>query len=107
MCSGRLAMRAVVATTLLVLVTTTGCSSDADPEAVDEREFESVMQDRFGATDDQARCITGYVFDRYDQDDIDVIVDEGMAALAQARWEPYLNASIACLTHDQPLATDP
>ncbi len=107
MSSGRLGTRVLTAAALSVLVATTACSSDSGAAGIDERRFESVMQERFGATEAQARCITAYVFDRYDQGDIEVLVDDGMAALPQARWEPYLNASIACLTYDQPLVTDP
>ena len=64
------------------------------------------MVERLGATDLQARCITGYVFDAYDPAEIDILAAEGMQALPQARWEPYLNAAVACVTKDQSLGTD-
>lgn len=78
------------------------CGGGSEP-SVERAEFSAAMVDRFGATAAQAECITGYVFDAYDDAEIQVLVDEGMPALPQARWSAYLNASAACITHDQPL----
>ena len=81
------------------------CGGD-DEAAVTEDQFTAEMTERFGASDTQARCITGYVFEDYEPTEIDVLMGEGMGALPQARWGPYLNASAACITHDQPLPGD-
>lgn len=92
---------------LLVVAGATGCSSgegNGDTEAtVGRNGFVAAMEDRYGVDDDQAACIADYVFEDYDPAEIAVLADEGMPALPQARWEPYLNATVACITHDQPL----
>ena len=91
------------AAALLCLVLA-GCGrSDAD--GPDQQRFEAVVQERLGATDAQAACISDYVFDAYEPSEIDVLIEEGMPALPQARWEPYLTAAIACVTHDQTLGS--
>jgi hypothetical protein len=88
------------AAALALLVPACGSSADA---TVDRADFDEVMVERFGADDEQAACITRYVFDDYDDAEIALLADEGMTALPQARWEGYLDATVACITHDQPL----
>lgn len=95
---GRRCAGVALAATALVA----SCGADATA-TVDEDRFAAAMIEEFGATEEQAQCITDYVFEDYDAAEIEVLVDDGMAALPQARWEPYLNASAACLTHDEPL----
>lgn len=92
-------MAATVAVLGLLL---SACGDEAEP-SLGRGEFSDTMVERFGATDTQADCITDYVFDEYDADEIQVLVDEGMGALPQARWSAYLNAAASCITHDQPL----
>jgi hypothetical protein len=94
------------ATLLLLVALAAGCGGDGEAR-VSEAEFTGTMIDRFGATEDQAECITHYVFADYAADEIDLLAEEGMGALPQPRWGPYLNASAACITVDQPLVGDP
>ncbi|MBL8774583.1 MAG: hypothetical protein JNK12_01575 [Acidimicrobiales bacterium] len=93
---------------LLAVAAATGCSSgegDGGAEAtVGRTGFVAAMEERYGVDGEQAACIADYVFEDYDPAEIAVLAEEGMPALPQARWEPYLNATVACITHDQPLA---
>lgn len=93
----------VTALTAFALVFVAIACSDQPSSTVDRTEFAASMVERFAATEAQARCITDYVFDDYDAAEIEVLVDEGMGALPQARWSGYLNAAAACITHDQPI----
>ena len=77
--------------------------ADESEVSVGPGEFTDAMVERFGASEAQADCITTYVFEDYDDAEIRVLVDDGMAALPQARWSAYLNATASCITHDQPL----
>lgn len=80
------------------------CASDGDVRAeLDRASFTATMQTRFSVDPDRAACITDYIFEDYGPDEIAVLADDGMAALPQVRWGPYLDASAACLTHDEPL----
>lgn len=91
-------------TVVALAVLLTACSSGgADGTGISRDAFTEAMQDRFGIDAARAECITTYVFEDYDPAEVLVLADGGMAALPQARWEPYLNASAACITHDEPL----
>lgn len=101
--------RATVAALALVVTLTAASCLNPDDRATDVTpdEFTSAMQDRFGIGEQRATCITEYVFEDYGADEITVLVDQGLPALPQARWEPYLNSSAACITHDEPLPGSP
>ena len=100
---GLLRPRALAVLVALVLTTAAGCSSGDDAPSADRAEFGRTMEERYGIDREQAACITEYVFDDYDDAEIVVLTDDGMPALPQARWEPYLNATVTCITHDEPL----
>lgn len=94
--------------TLLVLVALlalagSACGPGDDAATVDRGSFSATVQERFAIDADRAACITDYVFEDYDPGEIEVLADDGVAALPQVRWGPYLDASAACITHDEPL----
>lgn len=91
----------------LAAASCTGSDDGSGDDAVSPDEFTSVMQDRFGIDERRATCLTDYVFEDYDADEIAVLAEQGLPALPQARWEPYLNSSAACITHDEPLPGSP
>lgn len=79
-----------------------GCGGKGGGQSGPSRnEVAQAVADRLGADDAQAGCTANYLFEDYDADELRVIVDEGMGGLPQPRWEPYLTATLACLT--QPL----
>lgn len=86
-----------------LLAITVGCASDDEGPAADRGAFGRAMEERYGIDEDTAACISGYVVEDYDAAEIAVLIDEGMAGLPQARWEGYLNATVTCITHDEPL----
>lgn len=90
-------------TVVALAVLLTACSSGGEDARVGRDAFTGAMQERFGIDEDRATCITTYVFEDYDPGEVVVLAERGMAALPQARWEPYLNATAACITHDEPL----
>lgn len=87
----------------LLALAAAGCTSGDGGATVDRASFTGTMQDRFAIDAERASCITDYVFEDYDADEVAVLADQGVAALPQVRWGPYLDASAACITHDEPL----
>lgn len=99
---------AAAALACAVALAATSCQRDDDPGTeVTRDEFTSAVQDRFGIDERRAACITDYVFEDYGADEVTVLAEQGLPALGPARWEPYLNASAACITHDEPLPGSP
>ncbi len=90
--------RLLLATVLSVLLVACGDGSDGAPS---DDEIERAMTDQLGADGDQAACIRRYLVQDYGASELQTLVADGMGALPQPLWEPYLTASLACLT--QPL----
>jgi hypothetical protein len=89
----------IAALILLCALALAGCGDDG--RRPDDDAIEAAVAERHGADHDQAVCLREYLVADYDADELEVLVDEGVGALPQARWDPYLLASVACLT--QPL----
>jgi hypothetical protein len=87
-------MLLAAAAACILLVACGGDGGDA-PSA---DEIEQAMADQLGADGGQAACIRHYLVEDYEGAELRDLVDDGMGALPQARWEPYLTASLACLT---------
>ena len=90
-------VQGVVRAALVVLLTLTAASC-SDDDTVEPAAFEAEMQERFGAGLDQARCLREYAYDDYDDEAIRVLYDDGVTALPKALWDPFVLATIACLT---------
>ena len=87
-------MRRVALVTVLVALLA-GCGDDAGA-APDREDFESAVAAQYGATADEAACIADYAYADYDDEAIQVLAEDGVAALPQALWEPFVTATIAC-----------
>lgn len=99
---GRIPVIAAASAALLLLV---ACGDDGGgAEGPSDETLEQALMERHGADPEQAGCIAEYLRDDYDAAELTVIVDDGVGALPQARWETYLTASLACLT--RPLEED-
>ncbi len=85
----------------VALLLVVACGDGGGTEGPSDQAVEQALMDRHGADAEQARCIAEYLYDDYDPAELAVIVEDGVGALPQARWETYLTASLACLT--QPL----
>ena len=79
-----------------------GCGDDDD--APSRSAFEGAVADQYDATDEQAGCIADYAYADYDDGALVVLADEGVAALPQALWEPFVTAVIACTVDPDELA---
>lgn len=79
----------------LTLLSACGGGSGSAPS---DAAIEEAMTVRFGADEHQAACIRRYLVEDYRAAELQTLVEDGMGALPQTRWEPYLTASLACLT---------
>lgn len=86
--------------TLAVASVATGCGSAGDDTTVSRSRFEVEMQERYATTADEAACITGFVYDEYDGTAIRALYDEGVTALPQAVWDPFVHSVIGCTIPD-------
>lgn len=84
--------------TLLAVLLPAACGGDDHTgSSPDRAEFSTAMTELYGASDDQADCITRYVFDDYDPAEIETIQADGVDALPLGRWDAYFHTVIACL----------
>lgn len=91
----------IAAASVALLLLVAACGDDAGAAGPSDEALEQALMDRHGADAEQAQCIATYLHEEYDPAELTVIVEDGVGALPQARWETYLTASLACLT--QPL----
>jgi hypothetical protein len=82
----------------VLLVSLAACGSDGS--SVQQASFEQRLVDRQGISADEARCVSGYVFDGYSDDEIRLLYDTGLSALPSPLWAEYGHAMLGCLFHD-------
>ena len=70
-------------------------------ETVGRHDFEVRLVEREKITDDQARCVSDYVYAGYEPAAIQVIYDKGLTSLPSPLWSEYAHAMVACLFHDE------
>jgi hypothetical protein len=91
---------AIVAVVVLTLGAGTSCGSD-DVASVDQATFEARLRDREALDADEASCVGDYVFSGYDEAEIVVLHEDGVAELESDQWSEYVQAMIACTLTDQ------
>jgi hypothetical protein len=97
----------LAAVLLVVLVIALAGACGAGPDAtgsspsVERRSFEARLVERDRITDEQAQCVSDYVYAGYQPEEIRVIYDEDFTALPKNRWNEYGHAMVGCLFHDQ------
>lgn len=92
---------------VLVSAALFGAACGGGGGGIDEDTFADGLSSRDGLTAEQARCVTGYVFDAYDEREITLLHDVGLRALPSPRWAEYGHAVIGCLYHDGPTGSAP
>ena len=92
----------LVAATVLVA---SACGSDDDRSGdsdIGVAAISQAMVDRYAADADQADCIASYTAEAYDDEELELILADGITALPQARWDVHLTSVFACLTQPPP-----
>jgi|EndMetStandDraft_5_1072996.scaffolds.fasta_scaffold476429_2 hypothetical protein len=87
----------------------TAATKEATPDAatesvepVDRHDFEARLIEHEKITDDQARCVSSYVYSGYyDPASIRIIYDKGFTSLPSGLWGEYAHAMVACVLHDE------
>ena len=79
-----------------------GCGDDSGTGAPSRADLDAATVERLGVDEAQAACIGDYLVEDYSGEERQVLVDEGMIGLPQARWDPWLMASLACTTDPPP-----
>lgn len=104
--ASRFAVLALVSGLAVAGLALTSCRSGdpvagSGPATIDRSTFAARVIEREKVTEQQAQCVTDYVFAGYQAEDIRVIYEQDFTILPSSKWGEYGHALVGCTLHDE------
>lgn len=90
---------AVVAVALVLAVGACGGGDDEDAATPEDVEAALIAREQF--TPETADCITGYLYDEFPPEQLELLASEAPSGVPPQLWGRYTQVVLACQYHDE------